>query len=541
MRHFTKTAKVILLVLAVVAVLALIIVSEQLQGCGYQICYSRYMLDNGYSFKNFQICGMKDKEMEKKVNESLNSCFYYLSDEWFGVGRTRLEKLIVHCQSARYLSVEYVWDYIPTVENGIYWHLCVTVDIENGKVVYLDDLVDINEEFVALIRNGSILRVCENNDFLRLTAEEVTQITNERIAEKETDYIRSCLMQFTRGYLYQNKNFKNYFYLEEDAICFKDPDSLGSVWQGPDIIKIMTGDIKKFLKVQDWTQMRFLRKRDTADSVSRDWMAYYSWKDIVFEKADPPYASEKIYRILNRAYAEIEFEGTFKKGKPEIYDYYKGKFRDFVENNLALIDKNTDEEMYLEEFLTMPYMLNEICDIYAYVYYFFDVDEDGMPELGIRITEYRWVFFKYDPELDKCFVWRQEDNGSAECFGGRKFAECYADGGEFRFNLLDSKGEEEVTAFFFSAQGKENAESLYIVMVPEYKDKKNAVAISKKMKEQGIYEKCSGKWYFRLTKEQFEELTRAYFEAEHLAQEKIQEVVYTYKELFVDSEDNIDS
>lgn len=48
--------------------------------CGYQVYESQYTLDNGYSFTNIQVCGMKDKDLEKKINESLNSCFYILSD-----------------------------------------------------------------------------------------------------------------------------------------------------------------------------------------------------------------------------------------------------------------------------------------------------------------------------------------------------------------------------------------------------------------------------------------------------------------------------
>ena len=113
--------------------------------------------------------------------------------------------------------------------------------------MYLDDLIDVNEEFAMLVKNGAVLRECENNDFTGMTAAEVTQMTNEWISSKETDYILDCFMQFTREYLYgdfyrkaygdrisdwETVLYENYFYLEEDALCFRDPRSLAGVWQG---------------------------------------------------------------------------------------------------------------------------------------------------------------------------------------------------------------------------------------------------------------------------------------------------------------------
>lgn len=87
---------------------------------------------------------------------------------------------------------------------------------------------------------------------------------------------------------------------------------------------------------------------------------------------------------------------------------------------------------------------------------------------------------------------------------------------------------------FFSVPDYGQEESLYVIMAPVYKDKKQKIDITKKMKEQGVYEKSSGNWYFRVTKEQYEEIGKAYFEAEHMGQEKIQRVTYTYEELFDD-------
>ena len=119
---------------------------------------------------------MKDKDLEKKINESLNSCFYILSDTWFGEGKTNARKLLIHCQNDRYLSVEYIWEYITA--DYLYWHLCVTVDVQSGELVCLDDLIDVNEDFVLLVKNGCILRISAS-EFLEETAEEASKRAND--------------------------------------------------------------------------------------------------------------------------------------------------------------------------------------------------------------------------------------------------------------------------------------------------------------------------------------------------------------------------
>lgn len=49
---------------------------------------------------------------------------------------------MIHLQSSRYLSVEYSFKYLKTYikDDNKYWHLCVTVDMQSGKVIFLDDL-----------------------------------------------------------------------------------------------------------------------------------------------------------------------------------------------------------------------------------------------------------------------------------------------------------------------------------------------------------------------------------------------------------------
>lgn len=69
-------------------------------------------------------------------------------------------------------------------------------------------------------------------------------------------------------------------------------------------------------------------------------------------------------------------------------------------------------------------------------------------------------------------------------------------------------------------------------MLPIYEEKEKEVVVTDEMKEQGMFVRLDGQWYFRVTEEQYEELTETYWEAYLQAQEEEEEVTYTYEELF---------
>lgn len=109
------------------------------------------------------------------------------------------------------------------------------------------------------------------------------------------------------------------------------------------------------------------------------------------------------------------------------------------------------------------------------------------------------------------------------------------------FYLLDENGKEECETFFFREQHiyEQDSEqvSLAVVMLPKYAlhkdaEKEKNTELTETMKSQGIYTRLGGKWYFRITDEQYDELAESYWKAYDIAQEKIKEVTYTYDELF---------
>lgn len=262
MKQLIKKKYIVVTFLIVLGTLVFIRINIPKNNCGYQVYESQYTLDNGYSFANIQVRGMKDKNLEKKINESLNSCFYILSDTWFGEGKTKAEKLLIHCQTDKYLSVEYIWDYITA--DYLYWHLCVTVDVQSGELICLDDLIDVNEDFAMFVKNGNILRKSASV-LLDETAEQVSKRVNDYFSKSKVEYILWYFKQFTKEYMYGDyyrKNnydmkteeislYQNYFYLEEGILCFKD-DISDSGWDDTVIVRISIDDIEDYLKVPKW-------------------------------------------------------------------------------------------------------------------------------------------------------------------------------------------------------------------------------------------------------------------------------------------------
>ena len=261
-QYFKKKYILFIISLVTIGILATIKINFPNNNCGYQVYESQYTLDNGYRFTNIQVRGMKDKNLEKKINESLNSCFYILSDTWFGEGKTKAEKLLIHCQTDKYLSVEYIWDYITA--DYLYWHLCVTVDVQSGELICLDDLIDVNEDFALFVKNGNVLRKSASV-LLDETAEQVSKRVNDYFSKSKVEYILWYFKQFTKEYMYGDyyrKNnydmkteeislYQNYFYLEEGILCFKD-DISDSGWDDTVIVRISIDDIEDYLKVPKW-------------------------------------------------------------------------------------------------------------------------------------------------------------------------------------------------------------------------------------------------------------------------------------------------
>lgn len=249
---------------------------------------------------------------------------------------------------------------------------------------------------------------------------------------------------------------------------------------------------------------------------------YDSWMEFD-DEGQLPYAGEETYQFIKAAYDEVDFIGEFKKGDLSLYDDYKNKYKRLIHNEVPFYDVESGTEVYINDFI-QNFVEDNVEDC---KYIFFDVDEDNAPELSIAGQSHIYIL-DYDYETNEYAIWYPME-GWYSLIGSRKVL-WWWEGMLCAYYQLDQKGEEECYTFFF--QNVQGFNKPCLVMIPEYADDSKKVEIPKEMKSEGVYTRTGGHWYFRVTQEQYEELLNKYIEAYQLAEEKRQDVTYSYEELF---------
>ena len=102
------------------------------------------------------------------------------------------------------------------------------------------------------------------------------------------------------------------------------------------------------------------------------------------------------------------------------------------------------------------------------------------------------------------------------------------------FYQLDKDGEEEYSLFFFERDGynkkTKQGEIIYMVALPQYANNNKQIEITREMKKQAYFDGLE--YHFRVTEEQYNELTKAYYTAWDLAEENLKKFTFTYDELW---------
>lgn len=162
----------------------------------------------------------------------------------------------------------------------------------------------------------------------------------------------------------------------------------------------------------------------------------------------------------------------------------------------------------------------------SYQYYFFDMDGDGAQELCIPEISFLSIF-KYNKEQDEIVLWKKLD--AAFYFLGGSQTIFWSDGAVNAFYKLDQEGKEECTIRFYirSYKGGE----AYCVALPKYTMNNEQVKITKEMEQQCYYDSSGKYYYFRVTEDQYNELTENFYQALVLSQEELEEVTFSYQEL----------
>jgi len=240
------------------------------------------------------------------------------------------------------------------------------------------------------------------------------------------------------------------------------------------------------------------------------------------------YIDDNIYEDIKSAYHNIEWYGGYKKGNADRFEFLRLKFKELLLFERTFTDPESGEKLTLKDFppIKTPDGIEATYDMESYQYYFFDMDGDGEQELCIPEISFLSIF-KYNEERDEIILWKKID--AAFYFLGGRRTILWSNGAENVFYKLDQEGKKECTIRFYmhSYKGGE----AYCVALPKYMANSDRITITREMEQQCYYD-SSGKYYFfRVTEDQYNELTRDFDQALSLAQEELEEVTFTYQEL----------
>ena len=255
---------------------------------------------------------------------------------------------------------------------------------------------------------------------------------------------------------------------------------------------------------------------------------YDSWMDFK-DEYELPYVDTETYAIIKDAYLNIDFFGKFEIGNKEYYDKYKEKYWKVLCNEKFIIDKDSSKKMLISEVPELAGYI-ELYGLDNMIYYYFDVDGDSFPELCIQYYGMGIYILDYNSETEEYSLWYDLASFNYALIGTQKVM-WRGNGKFFSFYLLNEDGEEECETFFFKEPVSEEI-NICIVMLPWYKEDSKNIIVSDQMNEYAIYARSEGWWYFRVTEQQYNELTQNYKESYHTAIDGIKEVTYNYEELF---------
>ena len=183
---------------------------------------------------------------------------------------------------------------------------------------------------------------------------------------------------------------------------------------------------------------------ESVEEASKAAKVYEYWDELRDEK-DLPYADETTVQVLMDAYEELEYVGIFEPGNVEDYDEYIKKYKRLVDNEVPFLD-DEGNAFYVKEYERLDQYPNA-----TYSYYFFDMDGDEEPELGIQgyMGNYFLDVFDYDREADVFRLWYSA--GAGYELAGRQKLFCIDymhTGPRCAFTQLDEDGNEELNVFF---------------------------------------------------------------------------------------------
>ncbi|MDL2302216.1 hypothetical protein LJC58_07670 [Lachnospiraceae bacterium OttesenSCG-928-D06] len=237
------------------------------------------------------------------------------------------------------------------------------------------------------------------------------------------------------------------------------------------------------------------------------------------------FADAKTYDLAQKLFDSTNFQGEFKKGDSTRYEEFKIKFLNLLESKEKFYVSNMQEEYYLNTFF------KDSIDIFNCKYYYFDINDDNLPELSLIANNTVYVF-GYNDENNKLFLWKEISPSWYQLIGSSKMT--WNRGGiSHVFYQLDENGEEEFSVHFHSTEKPDiNGEAVeyFLVALPNHLISKEM--ISEELVKQIYYSRSYNLLYIRVTEEQYQSITKNYFNSYDHANKCINQVTFNFNELF---------
>lgn len=254
---------------------------------------------------------------------------------------------------------------------------------------------------------------------------------------------------------------------------------------------------------------------EESDSLSGNIRSYETMRAFPDDMA---FADEESVDLIRGFYEKIDFAGEYKKGNLEVYDFYRKKYRQLMENN-EKVYRSDGSVMNFEDLYTLIALYNNSPKIY-----FFDMDEDDMPELCLADIHGTYVI-KYEPDTNQYYIWWGYLHSGGDILGSRKIRFSF-EGADSYFYQLNKDGVIEYTISFLPITNNTGTD-MDLVSLPNYGDGKTDLQLLEAM-NQVCYSESNGTFYIRVTEEQGEEISKAYYDARLLAIRERIEVSYFF-------------
>lgn len=152
-----------------------------------------------------------DEELERKVKDTIYKyTLSWMPEEFIGVEYAGAYTML---ETDTYVSLRNDYRLAGQPENE-FIPVCITADIATGEILYLDDLIMIDEELAKRILKAGFVR----SDTMRDNPRDKYALTREELAEYNTDLILERLAMCSRPYDAENYQDKPSFYLRHGRL-----------------------------------------------------------------------------------------------------------------------------------------------------------------------------------------------------------------------------------------------------------------------------------------------------------------------------------